>query len=104
MSYPGDIVVEFDGGQNGLATDAFVSYIRRTVLTQGIQDDDRRVAQTAASFLFGEALEWYEDQSEEMQESWKLLRRAILLRWPIKSRSSTSSGINAPAPPVATYV
>ena len=95
-----DSGVVFDGEYNGLASDAFLRYVRRTVLAQGIQDDDRRVAQTAASSLGGEAVEWYEDQSEELQESWKLLRRAILLRWPIKSRSSIT---DAPTPTAVTF-
>ena len=91
MSDIGESDVVFDG-VNGLASDAFLRFMRRRVLAQGIHKDDELVAETAASCLGGPALDWYEDQPDEVQESWKLLRRAILIRWP-----SSSTGVPMPA-------
>ena len=79
---PDDRNVVLDGGVNGLPSDAFIRCIRRRVLGQGITRDDELVAQVAASCLGGPALEWYEQQSDEVQNSWKLLRRAIIRQWP----------------------
>ena len=80
----------FDG-IGSIPSDLFIRNIRRRILVQGVQNDDQLIAQIAASCLIGPALDWYEEQEEEVQESWKLLRRAILLRWPSKVESGTRS-------------
>ena len=92
MSEIGDSDIVFDG-VNELASDAFLRIIRRRVLAQGIHKDDELVAETAASCLGGPALDWYEDQPSEVQGDWKLLRRAILIRWP-----SSASGVPSSMP------
>lgn len=74
----------FMGSGGSVTSDEFVRLIRRRALQNHIQDDDRLIAQTAASHVGGAALIWYEDLSEEVQESWKLLRRAVLARWPVE--------------------
>ena len=71
----------FDG-TTGVSGDVFIRSLRQNSLREGREKDDEWIALSAASWLEGEALEWYEDQTEETQESWKLLRRAILVRWP----------------------
>lgn len=71
----------FDG-HNGLAAGAYVRMIRQLALAKDKQDNDRWLAQTAAAYLDGPALRWFEDLDEDTQDSWKLLRRAILARWP----------------------
>ena len=94
MSNIADTDIAFDG-INGITGDILVRTIRRRVLAERIHDDDRLIALTAGSYFQGPALDWYEDQTDETQESWKLLRRAILTRWP----SSTASQAPAHASP-----
>ena len=86
MSQDGDDLV-FDG-VNGLTGGTFVRSFRQRILSRGIQDDDRLIAVTAASYFEGTALGWYESLTEETQDSWKLLRRAFLTRWPPDQQAS----------------
>ena len=76
-----DTHIIFDGS-NGISSDTFVRITRQRSLAEGKEKDDEWIALSAASCLEGEALDWYELQPEETQESWKLLRRALLIRWP----------------------
>lgn len=71
----------FDGS-GSLKASTFIRNVRQQALTKDRQDNDKWMAQTAAASLDGSALDWYEELDEEVQESWKLLRRAILTRWP----------------------
>ncbi|KAG9042382.1 hypothetical protein FS837_010949 [Tulasnella sp. UAMH 9824] len=66
----------------------------RPVIIQGKQDDNRWIAQYAATCFIKDALRWFEDLDEEVQNDWRLLRKAMLAKWPApggrKSMSSTS--------------
>lgn len=79
----------FDGSATGPKCSTFVRYIRRKTLANGTQRDDQLVADTAAASMDGNALRWFEDQDAEIQESWKLLRRALLQKWPEEDGSYT---------------
>lgn len=93
MSDPEDFV--FTGAGGSLTSDEFVRAIRRRALRNGMQDDDRLMAQTAASHIGGAVLLWFEDLSEEVQDSWKLLRRALLMRWPVEGQASSSKWVSS---------
>lgn len=79
-------------GTDSLTSGAFIRAIRQQSMAQGKQDDDRWIAQLAAGYLDGQALNWYEQQDEETQESWKLLRRGLLQRWNPEREASLGSG------------
>lgn len=53
--------------------------------------DDEWIAQFAGACMAGEALRWYVDLDDEVQESWKRLRRALLAQYatPPSARSPT---------------
>ena len=96
MSQYGDDLI-FDG-VNGLSGGSFVRTVRQQALSKGFPDDDKLIAHTAASYFDGAALDWYESLEEETQESWKLLRRALLARYPTNQTPSSVSRSSAPAP------
>ena len=87
--------ITFDG-INGIKCESFVRFIRRRVLNNGTQRDDQLIAETAAACFDGPALRWYEDLDSDTQESWKLLRRALLTRWD-DSAGSGSVPFSVPA-------
>lgn len=55
---------------------------RRKAFQEGKHTDNEWIAHYAASCLTGNALRWYEDQADEVQDDWKLLRKALLVRFP----------------------
>jgi len=57
------------------------------------QEDDRWIAAFVAPCFTKRALRWYEDLDEEIQGSWKLLRRALLDQYP-----SDDATVPTPAP------
>lgn len=71
----------FDGGANGVGCDTFIRNVRQRGLREGKESEDKWMAHAAAASMEGDALFWYEDQDEEVQDSWKMLRRALLTRW-----------------------
>lgn len=74
-------------------------------MAEGRQKDDLWMAQYAAARLDGDALHWYEDQNEEVQDDWKELRKAILLKWPVKTQTSDSASVTSnPDASVASLV
>lgn len=60
----------------------FVAAVRRIALKEGRLRDSEWTAGFAASCFFGAALRWLETQDDKVQYDWKLMRRAILQRWP----------------------
>lgn len=78
-------------GIGGLTSGAFVRTIRQQAMAQGKQKDDQWMAQLAAGYLDGQALNWFEEQDEETQESWKLLRRGLLQRWNPEGGASSAA-------------
>lgn len=74
--------VIFDG-QN-MSSDKFIRAIRRAALTQHRHNDDAWCAAFAASCLEGAALTYYEDLEENDQSNWRLLRAALLRRFPVE--------------------
>lgn len=72
----------FEGSTGELTSGQFLRLVRQHALEKDKGTDDQWVALYAAAHLDGQALEWFEDQDEEIHGSWKLLRRAIIRRWP----------------------
>lgn len=67
---------------NDTPCETFIRAVRKHALAEGREKDDSWIAHYAAASMDGLALRWYEELEEEDQESWKLLRRAMLRRWP----------------------
>lgn len=104
MADHGDIVFS-NGIDNGITSGAFIRHIRQIAMAEGRQKDDLWMAQYAAARLDGDALHWYEDQNEEVQDDWKELRKAILLKWPVKTQTSDSASVTSnPDASVASLV
>ena len=68
-------------GLEGPNVAQFVRIARVNALQQDRSKDDEWIAQWTAADLDGPAFFWYEGLSEDIQESWKLLRRELLIRW-----------------------
>lgn len=81
-------ITYFDGTSVG--GDLLIRAVRVRGLTTKIGSDDAMMAELAASYLQGKALIWYEELTDEVQESWRLLRRELLKRWPPIENRSTS--------------
>ncbi|KAG8898826.1 hypothetical protein FRC01_010752, partial [Tulasnella sp. 417] len=61
--------------------EAFVATVRRRGLEQGKHRDNEWMAVFASSYLGGDALYWYEDLDEDVQNDWSRLRPALLARF-----------------------
>jgi len=62
--------------------EAFIRNVRKYAFTYSKQDDDKWLSDFVATCMDSDALRWYEDQTEEIQSSWRLLRKAMLANWP----------------------
>lgn len=63
----------------------FLLAVKKEAFAKWKERDDVWIARLAESHMGGEALVWYEDLDQETQDSWKLLKRALLLRYPASS-------------------
>lgn len=61
--------------------EAFVASVRRRGLELGKHRDHEWMAVFTSSYLAGEALYWYEDLDEDVQNDWSRLRPALLARF-----------------------
>ena len=86
MSQAGDDPL-FDG-ISGVKCESFIQLVRRRAFSEGKSKDDEWMAQYAGMCFDGSALRWYESLDEEVQDSWKLLRAAILKQWPASANQS----------------
>lgn len=83
-------------GSDALKSDAFIRLVTRRAMEQNVINDDVATAHIAVACLGGVALHWYVDLDDDAtQGSWKLLRRAILHRWPVDAPNT------GPAAPLA---
>ena len=93
-----DIISDFVfDGITGLNSGQFLRIVRQNALDKDKATDDQWIAFYAAAHMDGPALDWLENQSEEMQESWRLLRRALLLRWPLYTQTGSDMQVPTPA-------
>lgn len=76
-----DMEVSFSGA-DGAEAERFVTAVRRRAFAEGKTKDAVWMADYASTRLEREAVRWFETLHEDVQEDWKLLRRALLERWP----------------------
>jgi len=96
-------------GDDGAECEAFIGAIRKSALEKGRQRDNDWIADFASSCFVGQALRWFETLDDSIQGDWKLLRQAMLERYPYQASSvsiQNRSVIPTPAaaPPVAQPV
>lgn len=77
----GDWDVVFEGN-DGQELEQFILGVRKQAFAKGMQKNDTWIAQFVAAHIGGGALRWYETLDEDTQNSWKLLRRALLSQYP----------------------
>lgn len=82
-----DLVMLFEG-RDGAECERFITSIRQQAFEKNKAKDDEWIATLAASRITGPALRWFETLDEEVQDSWKLLKRALLLQYPAVSTPS----------------
>ncbi|KAG8906177.1 hypothetical protein FRC00_012770, partial [Tulasnella sp. 408] len=75
----------FRGG-SGSECEEFISSVRKAAFNVGKVNDDGWQAGYASACLSGEALRFYEDLPENTQTSWKLVRAALLSKYPASSK------------------
>ncbi|KAG8920268.1 hypothetical protein FRC01_000848 [Tulasnella sp. 417] len=68
-------------GQDATECEDFIRAISKHAFSQGKQRDDQWIADLAATCMANEALRWWGALDEEVQGSWKLLRRAMLSKY-----------------------
>lgn len=72
--------LEFSGGSRS-DCQRFIRDVRRAALAAGKARDDEWMADIAGACFIGDALDWHIELDEEIQQSWKMLERAMLRRF-----------------------
>ncbi|KAG8987883.1 hypothetical protein FRB90_003077 [Tulasnella sp. 427] len=94
---------DMDDRQDGNEAEEFVQAVRRAAFNANQDRNDEWMARFASTCMSGKALRWFESLGDDVQESWKLLRKAILAQYPPSDESSlvpSASGASpAPAAP-----
>ncbi|KIO18665.1 hypothetical protein M407DRAFT_31676 [Tulasnella calospora MUT 4182] len=78
-------------GTNPDECEGFVATVRRRALEQGKHRDNEWMAVFASSYLGGEALYWYEDLEESIQNDWSQLRPALLAKFGGRGKTPSAS-------------
>ncbi|KAG8977591.1 hypothetical protein FRB90_008743, partial [Tulasnella sp. 427] len=101
---PDDRELSFDG-KDGSAAESFVIAVQRKARVEGKSRDNEWIIDLVSTCLTGAALRWYVDLDDDTQNDWKLLRRAILQRYPPAptevGRSAFTSPSTVPTPAAA---
>lgn len=71
----------FFDGSDPRECDKFIASVRKLAIAESKQRDDEWMADFAGSCFVGKALRWYESLDDEVQCSWKQLRRALLAQY-----------------------
>ncbi|KAG8991019.1 hypothetical protein FRB90_001494 [Tulasnella sp. 427] len=69
-------------GIDGIEAEEWVCAVRQKALSERKQRDDNWIADFASTCFVGDALRWYEDLDESIQNDWRKLRTALLAQWP----------------------
>lgn len=72
--------------------EAFVAAVRRRALEQDKHRDNEWMAVFASTYLGGDALYWYEDLDEGVQNDWSRLRPALLGQFGRRKTPAATSG------------
>lgn len=59
----------------------FILGVKKEAFAKGMQRNDDWTAHLAEAHMGGEALVWFEGLDEEVQDSWKLLKRELLAKY-----------------------
>lgn len=92
------------GGLPTESSSAFVRGVQRIGFQQGRGRDDGWMAEYAATCFEGDALTWYAELDDEVQESWKKLRAILLRKYPHVVGVRTPLLFSAPQPAIAPSV
>ncbi|KAG9047180.1 hypothetical protein FS837_002872 [Tulasnella sp. UAMH 9824] len=68
-------------GKDATECEEFIAAILKHAFARGKQRDDQWMADFAATCLANDALRWWSGLDEEVQGSWKLLRRAMFSKY-----------------------
>ncbi|KAG8911229.1 hypothetical protein FRC01_005835, partial [Tulasnella sp. 417] len=90
----GDII--FTGGSAEEAED-FIFAIKKRAYSKGKHKDNVWIADFVSVCFAKKALRWYERLDEEIQDDWKLLKRAILDEYEVASLPSSTLPTSASA-------
>lgn len=87
-------------GQDGSEAEGFIAAVRKAAFAAGKnpQEDDEWIAHFASTCFTAMALRWFESLDDDVQSSWKLLRKALLVKYPA-SVEPTYIPTPAAAPP-----
>lgn len=69
-------------GIDGKECEEFIYMIRLRAMAAGKVRDKEWIADIAGTAFVGDALRWYAELDEDVQEDWLLLRRALLSKYP----------------------
>lgn len=79
-------------GMKGESCEGFIRALRKAAFEVGRIHDDDWIAAFASTCLDGPALRFYEDLSPEVQGDWRLLRQALLTKYPLSERFNDNAG------------
>ncbi|KAG8930702.1 hypothetical protein FRC00_001011 [Tulasnella sp. 408] len=74
-------------GTDATEAEEFVAHIYQVAQREGRIRDDAWIADFAVACFIGDALRWYDELEPEVQNDWRLLKRAILQKYPPDSLS-----------------
>lgn len=69
-------------GQDGTECERFIMAIKKEALAQGKLRDDDWIVGLVETHMEGTALRWFETLDDATQYNWKLLKQALLARYP----------------------
>ncbi|KAG9015595.1 hypothetical protein FRB90_004772 [Tulasnella sp. 427] len=87
--------VEFSGDRSCYE---FLRSVRTVAFKNGKHKDGDWMAGYASTCFVAEAARWFEDLDDEVQGDWKLLRKALIERFPMIDEQSPSPAAALPAP------
>lgn len=90
-------------GRDGTEAENFVRNVKSRAFKLGKQRDNEWMAAFASICFAGDALRWFESLDDETQSDWKLLRSAILAKYPAGSADSPSSPLQEHAQTKALF-
>jgi len=84
-------------GIDGTECEDFVFAVKQEVFENEKDQDDAWIARYVSPLMKGRALRWYERLDDEVQGSWKLLKRAMLDKFPPDDPSESSESSVSPS-------
>ncbi|KAG8923672.1 hypothetical protein FRC01_012491 [Tulasnella sp. 417] len=85
----GDLIFRGEGGEE---CEEFLYNVRRAVVDNGRQDDERWITSYAASCMSGPAERWHVSLDGNTKTSWDALQKAMVTQWPAKQFKAITPG------------